>query len=78
MAAATKERLDKHDREVAAIRALIREGRRLTVETRKDLRLLAAMHKKHEGGQQRTEEALRDFIASQRHSGNGRSKGPVS
>ena len=46
--ASTKDRLDKHDREIAAIRTLIREGMHLMVETRKDFRILAAMHKKLE------------------------------
>jgi hypothetical protein len=78
MVAATKERLDRHDREMAAIPTRMREGMRLSVETRKDLRVRAAIQKKHEAGQQRTAEALRDFIGSLRPAGNGRSKGPVS
>jgi hypothetical protein len=45
----TTERLDKHDREIAAIRALIQEGKRLGVETRKDLRAIAALQKRTEG-----------------------------
>lgn len=78
MAATTKDRLGKHDREITAIRTLIREGMHLTVETRKDLRTLAAMHKKVEAEQQRTDKALRHFISSMRHGGNGSAKGPVS
>jgi len=53
--ATTKERLDKHDRQVAAIRDLVHEGMRLVVETRKDLRALAA-------AQKRTEQSLRELI----------------
>ena len=55
-----KERPDRHD---AAIRDLVREGmrmvvetRRLTVETRKDLRALA-------GAQRKTEQSLQTLIA---------------
>ena len=32
----TSERLDRHDRQVAAIRALVQEGMRLVVETRRE------------------------------------------
>lgn len=78
MAVGTKECLDKHDREIAAIRTVIREGMRLMVETRKDFRVLAAMHQKVEAEQERTEKALREFINSLRLGGNGHAKGPVS
>lgn len=78
MAVGAKECLDKHDREIAAIRTLIREGRRLTVETHKDFRVLAAMHKKVEAEQARTEKALREFINSLRPGGYGHTKGRVS
>ena len=71
MAATTKERLDKHDREIAAIRKLILEGMRLTVDTRKDLRTLATRQIKLEAAQEQTDKTLRDFIASLRHGGNG-------
>jgi hypothetical protein len=43
------ERLDKHDRQIAAIRALIQESKRLGVETRKDLRAIAASQKRTDG-----------------------------
>jgi hypothetical protein len=42
----TKEHLDKHDRQIAAIRALIQEAKRIGVEARKDLRAIAAMQKR--------------------------------
>lgn len=48
-----KQHLAIHDREIAAMRALLREGipmvaeiRRLTLETRRDLRAVAAMQKR--------------------------------
>ena len=44
------ERLDRHDKQIAALRDLVKEGikmvveiRHLTLETRKDIRKLAAM-----------------------------------
>jgi hypothetical protein len=43
---ATKGYSSKHDREINAIRTLLKEGMRLQVETRKDLRALAAMQKR--------------------------------
>ena len=42
---------ENHERQIAAIRALVREGRRLAVETRRDIRALAT-------AQMRTEENL--------------------
>jgi hypothetical protein len=64
-----KERLDKHDKQIAAIRDLVKEGmrmvvetRRLALETRKDLRELAA-------AQKRTDQSLRALIDSLRGGG---------
>lgn len=65
------ERLDRHDKQIAVIRDLVREGmrmvvetRRLALETRRDLRELAA-------AQKRTDESLRALIDSLRGGGNG-------
>jgi Spy/CpxP family protein refolding chaperone len=65
------ERLDRHDKQIASIRDLVREGmrmvvetRRLALETRKDLRELAA-------AQKRTDASLRALIDSLRGGGNG-------
>jgi hypothetical protein len=67
----TKEHLDKHDRQIAAIRDLILQGMRLVVdnirETRKDIRDLRA-------AQKRTEASLKAFIDSMRGAGNGHTK----
>ena len=69
----TKEHLAVHDKQIAAMRALLREGipmvaeiRRLTLETRKDLRVAAALQK-------RTEESLQRMIDSRRTT-NGHTK----
>jgi len=68
------ERLDKHDKQIASIRDLVKEGvkmvvetRRLALETRRDLRELAA-------AQKRTDASLRAFIDSMRGGGNGHTK----
>ena len=68
------ERLDKHDKQIASIRDLVKEGikmvletRRLALETRRDLRELAA-------AQKRTDSSLRAFIDSLRGGGNGHTK----
>jgi len=68
------ERLDKHDKQIASIRDLVKEGikmvletRRLALETRRDLRELAV-------AQKRTDSSLRAFIDSMRGGGNGHTK----
>ena len=62
----TKEHLSLHDRQIAATRALIHEGMRLMMETRKDLRTVAGMQK-------RNEQALKQLIDS-RGATNGHTK----
>jgi len=68
------ERLDKHDRQIASIRDLVKEGikmvvetRRLALETRRDLRELAA-------AQKRTDASLHALIDSLQGGGNGHTK----
>ncbi|HXK05793.1 MAG TPA: hypothetical protein VMS37_25555 [Verrucomicrobiae bacterium] len=66
-----KERLDQHDRQIAAIRGLIHEGMRLVVQTRRDLRKLAEMQLATGAAQQKTEAKLQALIDSMRRGGNG-------
>ena len=68
------QRLDQHDKQIAAIRDPVKEGiklvvetRRLALETRKDLRELAA-------AQKRTDASLHALIDSMRGGGNGHTK----
>jgi hypothetical protein len=61
------ERLDRHDRQIASIRELVQEGMRLVVQTRKDIRSLAA-------AQKRTEDNLQLLINTMRRGGNGHQK----
>jgi hypothetical protein len=73
--ATVKERLDKHDKQLAAIRDLLKEGFRLMIETRKDLRTLAASQKRTEANLQRLDEKIERLVDSLRRSGgNGHSK----
>jgi hypothetical protein len=60
-----QERLDKHDKQIAAIRELVQEGMRLLVETRKDIRALAA-------SQKRTEASLQTLIRTIGQHPNGK------
>jgi hypothetical protein len=62
----TKEHLDRHDRQIAAIRGLVQDGMRLVVDTRKDIRALAA-------AQKRTEANLQTLVNALRRGGNGHS-----
>jgi Arc/MetJ-type ribon-helix-helix transcriptional regulator len=52
MAMTAKQRLDAHDKQIAAIRDLVREGMRLVIETRKDIRALAQAQRKTEANLQ--------------------------
>ena len=68
------QRLDQHDKQIAAIRDLVKEGikmvvetRRLALETRRDLRELAA-------AQKRTDASLHALIDSLHGGGNGHTK----
>ena len=73
---AVGERLDKHDKQIAAIRDLVHEGMRLVIQTRKDIRKLAEMQIATAAAQQRTEESLQAFIRSMA-GGNGHQKKKV-
>jgi len=67
----TKERLDRHERQIAAIRDLVHQGMRLVVDTRKDLRTLASLHVKLAEDQKLLKAEVRAFINSLRRGGNG-------
>ena len=74
-----RQRLDQHDKQIAAIRDLVKEGiqmvvetQRLALETRKGLRKLAAMQLATAEAQKRTDESLQALIGSLR--GNGHTK----
>jgi hypothetical protein len=73
----TKERLRLHDKQIASMRSLMKEGiemvkeiRSLTLDTRKDLRALAASQKK-------TDASLQSLIGHLRGGANGHVKGKL-
>ena len=75
------QRLDQHDKQIAAIRNLVKDGikmvveiRSLTLETRRDIRKLAAMQVSTEAAQKRTDASLHALIDSLRGGGNGHTK----
>ena len=75
------QRLDQHDKQIAVIRDLVKDGikmvveiRHLTLETRKDLRKLAAMQLATAEAQKRTDASLHALIGSLRGGGNGHTK----
>ena len=71
----TKEHLSLHDRQIAVIRDLVREGMQLVIGTRIDLRALAKDLRALAAAQKRTEEELKMLMATLRRGGNGRTKG---
>jgi Xaa-Pro aminopeptidase len=61
--AALKERVDKHDREIAAIRKLIHTGMKMLVKLEEEVRELTA-------SQRETDRQLQAFIRSLRRGAN--------
>jgi Xaa-Pro aminopeptidase len=62
--ATLKARVDKHDREIAAIRKLIHTGMKMLVKLEEEVRELAA-------SQRETDRQLQAFIRSLRRGSNG-------
>jgi uncharacterized coiled-coil DUF342 family protein len=72
------ERLNKHDKQIAAIRDLVKEGMRMIIETRKDIRDTRKDIHDTRKDIRRLEVSLQALIDSLRRTGgNGRSKAPV-
>jgi hypothetical protein len=61
----TKEHLSMHDKQIASMRALMKEGIQLVIATRKDMRALLQ-------SQKRTEKNLADLIAALGRGQNGK------
>jgi hypothetical protein len=70
-----KERPDQHDRQIVAIRELVHEGTRLGIDTRKDIRAIAAMQKATAAAQKNTDASLKALIESLRSGSNGQTNG---
>lgn len=69
-----KERLDRHDREIAAIRKLLLMGARQINTLAASQRQLVSTQKATEERLQRLEKSVADFISSLRRGGNGHGK----
>jgi hypothetical protein len=69
-----KERVDRHDREIAAIRKLVQTGMRMLVRNEAEHEKLLTAMRELAAAQKRTEESLKSFIDSTRRSGNGHAK----
>lgn len=65
-----KQRIDQHDREIAAIRKLIHSGMKMLVQSQAEIRELRA-------SQRETDRQLRAFIRSLPRGGNGHTKRTV-
>ena len=73
----TKEHLSKHDREIAAIRLLLRQGMHLLVKVERENDRTAAAQRVTEQNLQRLERKVEAFVDSMRRGGNGHGKGRV-
>ena len=73
-----KERLDRHDREIAAIRKLLQAGMKMLVRNEEEIRQLAAAQKETDRQLKETDRRLNRFIRSlERGNGNGHKTGRV-
>jgi hypothetical protein len=73
----TKEHLSLHDRQIAAIRDLFRDGIQLVIATRMDLRALSKDLRALAAAQRRTDEKLEKLLDVMLRGSNGHKKGKV-
>jgi hypothetical protein len=67
-----EERVDRHDKQIAAIRGLVEQGMRMMVETRKVLREVAINQKRTDAEVDRLAKSIKALIDSlRRGGGNG-------
>ncbi len=69
-----EQRLDKHDREIAAIKTLLKQGMRLLVEVQQSQKEIQQTVKELAEAQKNTDASLQAFIDSLKRGGNGHSK----
>jgi len=69
-----KERVDRHDREIDAIRKLILTGMKLLNRTNERLDRLITAHQALAASQRETDRQLQAFIRSMRRGANGHDK----
>jgi len=68
----TAQRLDQHDKQIAAIRALVKDGMQLVIATRQDMRSMRQDMRAMLELQKRTEKNLADLIAALARGTNGK------
>jgi len=68
----TAQRLDQHDKQIAAIRALVKDGMQLVIATRQDMRSMRQDMRAMLESQKRTEKNLADLIAALARGTNGK------
>jgi len=73
--ATLKQRVDRHDREIAAIRKLILTGMKMIVANEKQIRENGRQIHELQAQQRETSRELQAFIRSLRRGGNGHTRG---
>jgi hypothetical protein len=73
----TKEHLTEHDREIAAIRILIKTGMQMIVATREDFREARKEMQELRAAQKRTDASLKALIDQLRRSGGNGHAGKI-
>jgi septal ring factor EnvC (AmiA/AmiB activator) len=67
-----QQRIDQHDREIAAIRKLMTTGMKMLVRSEKRIDHITIAIAKLEKSQEKTDALLQSFIRSLKSGGNGR------
>jgi hypothetical protein len=72
-----KERVDQHDREIAAIRKLILTGMKMINRNQEQITELRAIQKVSQQELRELNATVRDFVDSMRRGSNGHTKRPL-
>jgi hypothetical protein len=72
-----KERADRHDREIAAIRKLILTGMKMINRNQEQINQLVAEGRRTDQRLRSLEASVQQFIDSMRRGGNGHTKRPI-
>ena len=73
--ATLRERVDRHDREIAAIRKLIHAGMKMFVRLEQEHMAFRKELRELQASQRETDRELKAFIRSLRRGGNGHTRG---
>jgi len=72
-----KQRVDQHDREIAAIRKLMLTGMKMLNRNQEQIHQLVAEGKRTDQRLRQLEESVKQFVDSMRRGGNGHTKRKV-